>query len=194
MPTAPIGGAGPDETTNISPAQIRTFTMSSEIAVGEHEDRIGNVVERDVGAVTRREVRRYTRAVEDPNPLFHDLEYVREHGYDDLVVPPNYLPAVIDYGEGPPTDDLREDGLDPTAFPVELPPEAVLMGGGQDLTFERYLFAGEPVMLTETFADIYQRKSDRMGTLTFLEVDSEFAVDDDLVIHCEETMIVGDRQ
>lgn len=171
-----------------------TYSMTSEIEVSEHEHRVGATSEIDVGAVTRKEVRRYARAIEDPNPLFHDVEYATAQGYDDLVVPPNYLPAVIDYGEGPPTSELREDGLDPSAFPVELPPESVLMGGGQDLSFERYLVAREPVTLTQTFTDIYQRESDRMGTLTFLETHAEFDVEGEVVVDCDETMIVGDRQ
>jgi len=171
-----------------------TRTMTSQIDVSEHEERIGTVTETDIGAVSRNDVRRYARTVEDSNRLFHDVDYARAQGYDDLVVPPNYLPAVIDYNEGPSTDELREDGLDPAAFPVDLPPEAVLMGGGQDLTFERYLTAGEPVTLTETFIDIYQRESDRMGTLSFLETYSEFDVEGEVVIECEETMIAGNRQ
>lgn len=28
--------------------------------------------------------------MEDKKPLFHNLDYAREVGYDDLVVPPNY--------------------------------------------------------------------------------------------------------
>lgn len=169
--------------------------MSSEIDPDEHEHRIGAVETYDLGRITRRDVRRYARAVEDDNPLFTDLEYALEHGYDDLVVPPNYLSAIIERGAGRPSDRLREDGIDPQRFPFELPPTAVLMGGGQELTIDRYAVAGEEITAEETFLDIYQRESDSMGTLTFLERETEyFESEGDRVLHTTSTTIVGDRQ
>ncbi|WP_255152049.1 FAS1-like dehydratase domain-containing protein [Halorarius halobius] len=169
--------------------------MSSDIDPSAHEDAIGTTVEYDLGRITPLMSRRYARAVEDDNPLFHDAEYAREQGYDDVVVPPNFLSAVIDPTAGAPADELREDGLDPTQFPIELPPEAILMGGGQDLSIHRYVTAGEHVSVEATFTDVYQRDSEQMGTLTFMEETTEYyGDDDDHVLTCDETMIVGDRQ
>lgn len=169
--------------------------MTSEIDPSAHEDRIGRTETYDIGRVTGLMARRYARAVEDDNPLFHDREYARKQGYDDIVVPPNFLSAIIDHTEGPPSDQLREDGLDPSRFPIELPPEAILMGGGQDLTIHRYVTAGESISVEETVTDMYQRESERMGTLTFIEQTAEYYGDeDDHVLTCDKTMIVGDRQ
>lgn len=167
--------------------------MSSEIDTEAFTSELGRVITQNLGEISRLQVRRYARAVEDDNPLFHDVEYARDAGYGDLVVPPNYLSAIIEYGEGTPVDQLREDGLDPNQFPFEVPDEAVLMGGGQDLMIDRYVVAGESVTREETFTDLYQRDSS-MGTLTFLESISEFFVDEDRVLRCEVTTIMGDRQ
>ncbi|WP_276258947.1 MaoC family dehydratase [Haloglomus litoreum] len=169
--------------------------MSSQLVPDAHEDEIGTTREHEVGAITRRDVRRYARAVEDENPLFHDVDAAREHGYDDLVVPPNFLPAIIERSTGSPADDLREDGLDPNLYPIELPPDAILMGGGQDLTIDAYATAGAEITVHETLTDIYQRDSDSMGQLTFIELHSEYFTDGDTrVMSCDETVIVGDRQ
>lgn len=169
--------------------------MSSQIDPDDYEDRTGTTETYDIGTVTRRDVRRYARAVADDNPLFRDADHARKMGYDDVVVPPNYLPAIIERDEGAPADELRDDGVDPKRFPIELPPEAVLMGGGQDLSFERYVTAGESIRVEETLTDIYQRESSSMGTLTFLEQTAEyFDEDDERVLTCEETVIIGDRQ
>lgn len=168
--------------------------MSSAIDVDEYEHRIGTTETYDIGEVTRRDARRYARAVEDDNPLFHDPEYARERGFDDLVVPPNYLPAIIDPSEGTPADALRDDGLDPTRYPIEVPPKAALIGGGQSLEFHRYVTAGEYVTVEETFVDLYQKEGSEMGTLTFIELDAEYYSDDECVVRCEKTTIVADRR
>jgi len=166
--------------------------MSSHIDPESHTDRLGRVVTHDLGRISRREVRRYARSVKDDNALFHDVEAARDAGYDDLVVPPNFLSAIIEYGEGAPTEDLREDGIDPDRFPIDLPADAVLLGGGQDLRVDRYVVAGEALVREETFTDLYQKQS-QMGTLTFVETSATFTVEGERVLHCEETMIVGDR-
>lgn len=174
--------------------------MSALIDPEAYEDAIGTVDSYDVGLVTRQDARRYARAVEDDNPLFHNVDYARERGYDDVVVPPNYLSAIIEPGEGVPDATLREDGLDPTRFPFPMPETAVLMGGGQDLTFDRYVVAGEYVTVEDEFTALYQKESSAMGTLTFMERTNEYFVEHDgsdgreRVVRCEETVIVGDRQ
>jgi acyl dehydratase len=172
--------------------------MTRHIDPEAHEGRIGSVETYRIGPVSRQDARRYARAVEDENPLFHDVDHARERGYDDLVVPPNYLPAVIDPTEGTPADELRDDGLDPTQFHIPMPDTAVLMGGGQDLTFDRYVVASETVEAEDELTALYQKESPQMGTLTFAEHTIEFFADPyggrERVVHCEETIMIGDRQ
>lgn len=172
--------------------------MSSRIDPDEHQDRIGTVEHHDIGRIRRLDAQRYARAVEDDNSLFHDPEYAREQGYNDVVVPPNYPPAIIERDEGVPADDLREDGIDSEFFPIPLPDTATLMGGGQHLTIDRYVVAGERVTAERELTDLYQRESESMGTLTFMSFSSDFFADGsderERVLHCEETFIVGDRR
>lgn len=168
--------------------------MSSEIDPDDYEDRLGTTETTEFGIVTRKDVRRYARSIEDDNPLFHDVDHAREQGYDDLVVPPNFMSAIIDPTEGCPAEELREDGLDPNQFPIAMPPEVILMGGGQELTIDEYATAGSELTIEETFEDIYQRDSSSMGVITFIEQTSEYFTDGTRVLHCEETMMVGDRQ
>lgn len=174
--------------------------MSDQIDPGQYQEELGRVETYDIGRITRRDARRYARAVEDDNPLFHDVSAARAAGFADLVVPPNYLPAIIDPSEGTTSTELREDGLDPSLFPIRMPEQAVLMGGGQELQLDRYVVVGEDVRKDEEFVDIYQRDADGAGTLTFLERASDFFVQlDDAnsrepVLHCQETLIIGSRQ
>jgi acyl dehydratase len=41
-------------------------------------------------AVGREKIREYALAVGESNPLHHDLQVARNHGYDDLVAPPMF--------------------------------------------------------------------------------------------------------
>jgi acyl dehydratase len=169
--------------------------MTQKIDLDDHQDRVGTTTRTTLGEITRMMARRYARAVEDDNKLFHDVDYARKHGYDDIVVPPNFLSAIIERTEGRSTSELREDGLDPELFPIDLPQDVLLMNGGQQLTFERYVTAGEVIHVEETLADIYKKDTDDMGLLTFFDLRSEYFTDDDEhVLTCEETVIVGDRQ
>jgi acyl dehydratase len=168
--------------------------MSSKIDVEAHENTVGKTRGFDIGPITRRQVRRYARAVEDDNPLFHDVEYAQSAGYEDLVVPPNFVPAIIESGEGVRAHTLRGDGLDPTRYPIEIPAKSRLIGGGQELTFGRYLTAGESVRGEETLDDLYQKEGSSMGTMTLMEMTVEYFADDERVIRCEKTTIVVDRQ
>lgn len=166
--------------------------MSSNIDPDAHAEACGTTTDQDIGPLSRREIRRYARAVEDDNPLFQDVEYAREQGYDDLVVPPNFLPAIIEPWEGPPATSLREDGVDPDLLPVPLPDDAVLMGGGQELSIERYATAGERVSVSSTFQDIFQKETEG-GLLTFLIIDSTFRAEGETILTCTDTVIIGDK-
>lgn len=169
--------------------------MTSAIDPAAYEDVVGETKTHDMGRVSRRDVRRYARAVEDDNPLYDDVEYAREQGYEDLVIPPNFLSAIIEYGKGRPASELREDGLSSGGHFVEVPEKAMRMGGGQNNTFDRYATAGESFTVTETFDDIFQKESSEMGVLTFLKTVAEYVSDEgDRVLHCEKTTIVADRQ
>jgi acyl dehydratase len=170
--------------------------VSNRIDIDEYRDRIGTVEKHEIGRIRRLDAQRYARAVEDDNPLFHDPEYARDQGYDDVVVPPNYPPAIIERDEGVPANDLREDGIDREFFPIPLPDTATLMGGGQQLSIDRYIVAGERITAEREFSDLYQRNSEAMGTLTFMEFSSDFfaSKDDERVLRCDETFIVGDRR
>lgn len=169
--------------------------MTSEIDPTAYEDVVGETQTHDIGRVSRTDIRHYARAVEDDNPLFDDVSYARDHGYDDLVVPPNYLSAIIEYGKGAPTDDLREDGTVRGSHFVTVPEKAIRVGGGQSNEFDRYATAGESFTVTETFNDIYQKEGSALGVLTFLETIAEYVSDEgDRVLRTTKTTIVADRQ
>lgn len=51
---------------------------------------IGSVSEPFVVEVERGAIRKFARAIGDPNPLYQDEQYARSLGYVDLVAPPTF--------------------------------------------------------------------------------------------------------
>ena len=120
-----------------------------------------------IGRIDRLWAQRYAIAVDDLNPLYFDEDFARRHGHAGLVVPPNYLATLRHAPEaGPPESGLLADGMAPSARP----PLAGLMGmgGGQSLTFHRYVCCGEHVDVEARVVAV-QEKQGRNGPLVIIE-------------------------
>jgi len=169
--------------------------MSDLIDPAAYRDHLGETETVDLGPITRREIRRYARAVEDDNPLFWDREYAIDHGYDDLVVPPNMPPSILEAGAGAPTDELRDDGL-PPSLGVEPPlPEGVrTMKGERRLTFHQYATAGDRITRESIFDDIYQKEGSNAGVLTFTVVVEEYFVGAEPIVTNRQTHLHYDPE
>lgn len=169
--------------------------MSELINPAEYQDYLGTTETDDLGKITRKEVRRYARAVEDGNPLFWDVEYARSQGHDDLVIPPNMPPSILEVGAGTPADDLRDDGLPPSlGIDPEFHDAVHTMKGERELTFHQYATAGDRFIRESTFQDIYQKQGSSTGTLTFTVATEEYFVDETLISTNKQTHIHYDPE
>lgn len=169
--------------------------MSELIDPEAYQGYLGTTERDSLGRIHRKEVRRYARAVEDDNPLFWDVEYARKQGYDDLVVPPNMPPSILEVGAGTPADELREDGLPPSlGVDPEFPDPVLTMKGERELTFHRYATAGDRITRESTFQDIYQKRGSSTGLLTFTVATEEYFVDGALITTNEQTHIHYDPE
>jgi len=169
--------------------------MSELIDPEEYQEYLGTTETDDLGKITRKEIRRYARAVEDDNPLFWDVEHARNQGYDDLVIPPNMPPSILEVGAGTPADDLQKDGLPPSlGIDPELPDPVLTMKGERELTFHQYATAGDNIARKSTFQDIYQKQGASAGVLTFTVATEEYFVDEALIITNKQTHIHYDPE
>lgn len=169
--------------------------MSELIDPEEYQDYLGTTETDNLGEITRKEVRRYARAVEDHNPLFWDVEYARDQGYDDLVIPPNMPPSILEVGAGTPANELKEDGLPPSlGVDPEFPDAVLTMKGERELTFHQYATAGDRIARESTFQDIYQKQGSSAGTLTFTVATEEYFVEEALIITNKQTHIHYDPE
>ncbi len=111
-----------------------------------------------LGEVNAALTRRYAAAVGERSPLYHDASFARSRGFTDVLAPPNFLPAVINWGEGAPYDQLREDGTEADTHLPGVPRQGVrVMGGGEEMHFTRPVVAGTFVTRRTTLLDVTPR-------------------------------------
>lgn len=88
---------------------------------------------------------RYAAAIDDLNPLYFDRAYAVQHGYRDMLAPPNYLTTMRDDATyGPVESAMQEDGLPGKSGPDV--PGLAAMGGGQEIEFHDPVYCGERIV------------------------------------------------
>jgi acyl dehydratase len=125
--------------------------LESEIGV-EHIELLG-----EISAVA---IARYAAAIGDPNPLYSDRAHARSRGHADVVAPPNFVAAVINWSPGAPYDRLREDGTEADTHLPGVPAQGVrVMGGGEEMTFHEPVVAGMTLTRTTSLREVGERRS-----------------------------------
>jgi acyl dehydratase len=141
------------------------------------------------GRITRRDIERFATSSGETTPIYTDEDAAREAGYDGVPSPPMLLSSVIEWGAGPPLDELRVDG---TGVGREswLPLEGLrLMGGGQDLVFHAPVLA-ETELVAQPSLESVQLKEGAGGLLVLMIITTEFRDADGLgLVTCRETLI-----
>jgi len=97
-------------------------------------------------AVGREKIREYALAVGETNPLHHDLQVARNHGYDDLVAPPMF--AVVYCSSA-----IGAAMLDPElGIPFDR-----LLHGSQEFRWGPLVIAGDEITTSVTLKDVSTR-------------------------------------
>lgn len=106
-----------------------------------------------------------------------------------VVAHPLYLTAVLGWGAGPATEQLRPDGtefLDTDRLPVE---GLRLMGGGQELEFFAAPTEGMEVQVETTLRHV-ELKQGRTGALLLMRIERRYtSAEGTLLSVCTETLM-----
>jgi hypothetical protein len=133
------------------------------------------------GTVTARDFQRFAIAAGDQDPRWFDTAAP--------VAPPMFLPAMIEWGTGPPLAGLRADGTgaDRDAW---LPLDGLrLMGGGQELELGDEVTDGTTFTARPTLEDVTLREG-RSGPLLLLRLRTEFRTPEGrLLVTSTETIL-----
>jgi len=131
---------------------------------------------------------RYAIATENYDPRIWNAHATVET--QALQAPPLYVSAVMSWGAGPRTSDLRADGVGRTVLD-ELPLKGLrLMGGGQDLEFLSPVLADMVIESSIEIVNVSQ-KIGKSGTLIILETLTTYSnqANGDVLILCRERII-----
>jgi len=108
--------------------------------------------------VEKEPIRRFAEAIGDPNPLYHDEEHAKKHGFRSIIAPPGFTPTYcFPLKEGKALDTGQAIRA---AFPRGL-------NGGGEYEFFQPIQAGDVLSITNRTADIYERDG-RMGKMVFI--------------------------
>lgn len=71
--------------------QMEEVAVEPQIITKELASLIGAQTEPLIFEVERGAIRRYAQAVDDPNPLYSDIEYARQCMYGEIICPPGFF-------------------------------------------------------------------------------------------------------
>ncbi|WP_336361728.1 FAS1-like dehydratase domain-containing protein [Haladaptatus sp. ZSTT2] len=133
--------------------------------------------------VERGKIVEFAAAIHATNPIHTDVQAAREQGYADVVAPLTF--AKTSY-----FPHNRPEGIDENlGFDLGFEPSRIVHGE-QAFEYERPLVAGDVLNGETTLTDVYQRESNRAGTMTFACYETRFVDrDGDLVLTSETTRI-----
>lgn len=137
------------------------------------------VLQVEAGAITR-----YADAIDDPNPLYRDVEYARKSRYGEIICPPGFFGWPIKGGGleagavmGKVLGAVFESGL------------VRILDGGVDFDFYIPVRAGDTLIVYGQFVDARERVG-KSGKMLFLTMEQTYLNQNgDIVAKARNTLI-----
>lgn len=148
----------------------------------------GETEVRVLGEVTTLMLQRFAIATGDNNPVYFDDAYARSCGYEGIIAPPTFIPAVLGWDAGPQETQLQADGTDAALVHPTIQGRR-LMGGGQSLNFERPARPGDVITAERRVVDVYDKVREKV-TLTFVVTETRYSNQRrEVLLTCRDTLI-----
>ena len=143
---------------------------------------IGATSEPTIMEVERGAIRRYADAIDDPNPLFRDVEHARNSRYGEITCPPGFFGwPVKGGGRTGPALKARE-AIAKAGYPR-------LLDGGVEYEFFLPIRAGDTLTAYASLADIVEREG-RTGKMVLIITETNYINQNgDLVVKARGTSI-----
>ena len=120
--------------------------------------------------VTRRDIKRFSQAIGETNPIHFDEDYAKSSKYGTIVAPPLFCQMFT--FEDVPADRLPSDGS-PIEMDVPLPAKRTV-GGASSYEIFRRVKAGDRITVKSTLRDVFTKEG-KSGELYFVVVETEFS-------------------
>lgn len=121
------------------------------------------VLKVEAGSITR-----YADAIEDPNPLYRDVEYARKSRYGNIICPPGFFGWPIK-GGGLEAGEVMAKVLG-AVFESGL---VRILDGGVEFDFYIPIRAGDTLIVYGKFADVRERVG-KSGKMLFLTMEQTY--------------------
>jgi len=140
------------------------------------KSKIGVEREPEVCQIEREMIRRFARAVGDPNPLWQDEEYARASHYGGIIAPPTFILAIG-------LEQFVEDVMSLTSF-------GTVLIGGTELECYQPIRLGDVITASFKIGNLRERQG-KMGRMVFMTFDSSYKNQrQELVAKCRQ-MVIG---
>ena len=129
---------------------------------------LGRSVTRGPWVVTQRDIRRFTYAVGDHNPLWTDEAFASRTRYQSTIAPPFFYTALL--LDEQPLEQLDQSGLGKgLALRLEVPVPGFVgaVAGGREVFFGVPIRAGDEITHENIIVDIYEKRG-RVGPMIFI--------------------------
>ena len=120
--------------------------------------------------VTKKDIKRFAQAIDDPNPLYYDEDYAKMTKYKSIVAP--LLFSQVFAFEDVHIEELQKDGS-PIEMNVPLPAKRTV-GGGSIYEFFDRIRPGDRVTVNSKVKDIYTKQG-KSGVLYFVVVETIYS-------------------
>jgi acyl dehydratase len=139
-------------------------------------DKIGAEWEPRSYQIEREMIRRFARAIGDPNPLWQDEDYAKSSHYGGIIAPPTFVLAIG-------FDQFVDEIMSLASFGT------VLMGGAE-LEFYHPIRLGDVITVIFKISNVRERQG-KMGKMAFMTFDSTYkSQSQELVAKCRQ-MVIG---
>jgi acyl dehydratase len=139
-------------------------------------DKVGVEWEPKVCQIEREMIRRFARAVGDPNPLWQDEEYATASQYGGIIAPPTFILAIG-------LEQFVEDVMSLTSF-------GTVLIGGTELECYQPIRLGDVITASFKISNLHERQG-KMGRMAFITFYSGYKNQrQELVAKCRQ-MIIG---
>jgi acyl dehydratase len=118
-----------------------------------------------VREIEKGDIRRFARAIEDPNPLWQDEEQAQKTRYGGIIAPPIFPTSLQPEGKG--SLALQEQMLEVAG------PGKTGMVGGTEYEWFQPIRPGDVITVTSKIIDAREREG-KMGKMTFMVVEMVF--------------------
>lgn len=129
--------------------------------------------------IERGKIHEFANSILDDNPLYHDLNAAKAAGLPSVVAPPTFSSAAAFFpakGAG--------------AAPIAGLDMRFALHGGQELVFERPIFAGDVLSAEPGETKHYEREGKRGGSMKFWETETIYRdAEGKIVLRVRNTLI-----